>query len=175
MRAVKYVLFPALLGLVACASSLDPITRAEPEPLRLRMEGPPGATPGICWGRDTTPAIYETVTEKILLQPAEIAVDGTIRSAPVYKDESQQRIVRERRDVWFQTPCAADLTPQFISSVQRALAARDYYSGPVTGALDARTRRAIRDYQSPQGLDSAILSTAAARQLGLVAIAREGL
>ncbi|MEM1234906.1 MAG: peptidoglycan-binding domain-containing protein [Pseudomonadota bacterium] len=174
MRAVKYVLLPTLLGLVACASGLDPVTRAEPEPLRLRMEGPPGATPGICWGRDTTPAIYETVTEKILLQPAEISADGTIRNAPVYKDESQQRIVRERKDVWFETPCAADLTPQFIASVQRALQVRGFYAGPVTGAFDARTRRAIRDYQSPQGLNSAILSTAAARQLGLVAVARDG-
>ncbi|MEM1372900.1 MAG: peptidoglycan-binding domain-containing protein [Pseudomonadota bacterium] len=169
---MRYVLFPALLGLVACASGLEPITRAEPEPLRLRMDGPPGATPGICWGRHTTPEVYETVTEQVMLQPAEVSVDGTLRSAPVFKDEPQRKITRKRLDVWFETPCAAELTPQFISSVQRALAARGLYGGAIHGELDGWTRAAIRNYQSPQGLDSAILSTAAARQLGLVAVGR---
>jgi len=35
--------------------------------------------------------------------------------------------------------------------------------------MTKRTRHAIRAFQKPQGLDSAILSKAAARQLGLVA------
>jgi len=168
---VKYVLITSLLALGACAS-IDPVSRAEPEPLRLRMEGPPNARPGQCWGSDVTPAIFETVTEQILLQPAEVGSDGAVRSPPVYKTETRQAIVRERREIWFETPCETDLTPDFVSSLQRALAVRGHYRGSVTGTLDPRTRRAIRAYQSPQGLDSAILSLAAARQLGLVAVAR---
>ncbi|MEL6609603.1 MAG: peptidoglycan-binding domain-containing protein, partial [Pseudomonadota bacterium] len=148
----------------------SPVSRAEPEPLRIRMEGPPNATPGTCWGRDTTPATIETVTEQIMLQPAEIASDGTVRQPAVYKTETRQAIVRERTDIWFETPCAADLTPAFVASVQRALKVRRLYRGAITGELDARTRRAIRAYQAPQGLDSAILSLAAARQMGLIAV-----
>jgi peptidoglycan hydrolase-like protein with peptidoglycan-binding domain len=36
--------------------------------------------------------------------------------------------------------------------------------------MDNRTRAAVRRFQKPQGLDSGILSLAAARKLGLVAI-----
>ncbi|MEM8591707.1 MAG: peptidoglycan-binding protein [Pseudomonadota bacterium] len=170
---MKYFLVTAVLALCACTTALETVSRAEPEPLRLRMEGPPNSLPGQCWGRDTTPAVYETVTEQILLQPAEISTDGTLRSPPIYKTETRQAIVRERNEIWFETPCDPDLTPDFIASVQRALAARGHYRGNATGVLDSRTRRAIRAYQAPQGLDSAILSLAAARQLGLVAVPRD--
>ncbi|MEL6689875.1 MAG: peptidoglycan-binding domain-containing protein [Pseudomonadota bacterium] len=171
---MKYIILPALLALVACEAPISPVSRAEPELLRLRMSGPPGATPDQCWGSITTPAVVETVTEDILLQPAEIGDDGTIRSAPVYKSETRQAIIRERQDVWFETPCEDEMTSEFIASVQRALSVRGLFGGTVTGVMDARTRAAIRAYQEPQGLNSAILSSAAARQLGLVAVAPAG-
>ena len=41
--------------------------------------------------------------------------------------------------------------------------------------MDWATRRAIRQYQVREGLDSAILSLAAARRLGLVAVDRSTL
>jgi peptidoglycan hydrolase-like protein with peptidoglycan-binding domain len=62
----------------------------------------------------------------------------------------------------------------FAATLQRALAARGYYDGPVTGVIDAETTRAIRAYQAPLGIDSATLSLAAARRLGLAPIARDG-
>ena len=65
------------------------------------------------------------------------------------------------------------MTPEFISSVQRALDVRGFYSGALTGRMDARTLRAVRKYQAPQGLDSSVLSLAAARKLGLVALPRD--
>jgi peptidoglycan hydrolase-like protein with peptidoglycan-binding domain len=66
------------------------------------------------------------------------------------------------------------MTPAFIASVQRALKARGYYRGPVTGALDTRTGRAIQRYQRDRGdVDSATLSLRSARDLGLVAVPRE--
>ena len=78
-------------------------------------------------------------------------------------------VVEERRELWFETPCRSEMTPEFVASLQRALKVRGHYQGPISGEMTARTRRAIRSFQKPQGLDSAILSKAAARQLGLVA------
>lgn len=146
---------------------------AEPDVVQMLQTAPPSADPGSCWGKDVTPAVIETVTEQIILQPAEILADGTIAEPAIYKTETRQAIVQERRETWFETPCAADMTPEFTASVQRALKARGLYRGPVTGEMDTRTRAAIRAYQKPQGLDSGILSLAAARKLGLVAVERE--
>lgn len=157
-------------GLAACSSTRDIAALGEPELTRIHGQAPPGAAPGSCWGKDVTPAVIETVTEKILLQPAEILADGTVLSEPVYKLETRQAIVKERRELWFETPCADQLTPGFIATLQRALKARGHYHGTETGTMDSRTRRAIRLYQKPQGLDSGILSLAAARKLGLVAV-----
>jgi hypothetical protein len=145
----------------------------EPE-LSMSVEAaPPGAAPGSCWGKHATPAVVETVTDHILLQPAQISTDGSVLSPAVYKTETRQAIVQERRETWFETPCADVQTPDFIASLQRSLHARGLYRGPITGQMDARTRAAVRRYQQPQGLDSGILSLAAARKLGLVALNRE--
>lgn len=135
--------------------------------------GPPGARPGSCWARHVSPAIVEIVTEQIMLQPAEVLDDGTVINPAVYKTETHQAIVRERRENWFATPCEDLLTYEFIASVQRALKARRYYGARVSGEMDGRTLAAIRRYQKDQGLDSSILSLKAAQKLGLVAVPRE--
>ncbi|WP_068117545.1 peptidoglycan-binding domain-containing protein [Tropicimonas marinistellae] len=75
-------------------------------------------------------------------------------------------------EIWFQIPCPADLNPQTIPSLQRALAARGLYKGPSTGLLDQATRDAIRRYQSSFGIESDVLSLAAAQSLGLVPVSR---
>lgn len=147
----------------------------EPDVVQRLDTAPPGAAPGKCWGKDVSPAVVETVTEQIMLQPAEILSDGSIAEPAIYKTETHQRIVKERQETWFETPCPADLTPEFNASLQRALKARGHYAGPAHGQLDARTRAAIRTYQKAQGLDSGILSVAAARQLGLIAVPRDAL
>ena len=96
--------------------------------------------------------------------------DGTVTAPAIYKTETVQRIVREREENWFETPCPEEMTKDFVASLQRALAVRGYYVWQVTGEMDPRTRAAIRRYQQPQGLDSGILSLAAAQQLGLVSV-----
>ncbi|MGR3322473.1 MAG: peptidoglycan-binding domain-containing protein [Pseudooceanicola sp.] len=172
-RAARAALLPlALAALAGCGGGM-PVTLpdlGEPQVTRIHAEAPPGAAPGTCWGRDATPAVIETVTEQIILQPALVQTDGTVLQPAVYKTETRQRIVRERREVWFRTPCQDELTTEFVSSLQRALAARGHYAGPVTGQMDDRTRRAVRLYQRPEGLDSGILSLAAARKLGLAVV-----
>jgi hypothetical protein len=166
----------SLLGcalLTGCGGGVPLTGGAEPEVVQMLQTAPPGADPGTCWGKDVSPAVIETVTEQIMLQPAEILADGSIAAPAIYKTETRQAIVKERRETWFETPCAADLTPEFNASVQRALKVRGLYRGPVHGQLDGLTRAAIRAYQKPQGLDSGILSLAAARKLGLVAVERD--
>ncbi|TDE40162.1 peptidoglycan-binding domain-containing protein [Antarcticimicrobium sediminis] len=161
----------ALAGLVACAGpSVDLAALGEPEVTRLMQPAPPGAPPGTCWGKHVSPAVIETVTEHVMLQPAEVHVDGTVTRPAIYKTETVQKIVRERNETWFETPCERALTPDFLASLQRALAVRGLYRGRVSGQMDAATRAAVRRYQKPQGLDSGILSLAAARKLGLVAV-----
>lgn len=158
-------------ALAGCSGvSVPDVARlTEPAPeIRSAVEGPPDAAPGTCWARDVTPAVVETVTDEVLVQPAQITDEGTLLSPPLYRNETAQRIVSERREIWFETPCELDLTPDFVASLQRALAARGTYTGPITGEMDARTRRAVRAFQAPQGLDSGILSMAAARSMGLV-------
>lgn len=161
----------ALVGLTACSGSVTDIgALGEPEVTRETQIAPPGAEPGTCWGKHVTPAVIETVTNQVMLQPAQVMADGSVTSPAIFKTETMQQIVKERRETWFQTPCAEQMTPDFIASVQRALAARYLYRGAITGEMDARTRAAVRRYQEPQGLDSGILSLAAARKLGLVAV-----
>lgn len=137
---------------------------------RQQQKAPPGAAPGTCWGRYTSPAVIETVTHQVLIRPAETDADGTVTSPAVYRTETSQDIVRPRSYTWFQTPCEADLTEEFVASVQRALAVRGLYQGEITGEMDMATRKAVRRYQKPLGLDSAILSLDTARRLGLITV-----
>ena len=167
-------ILPALAlaaGLAAC----DGATGSAPEPgvFEATRSGPPGAAPGTCWGRTFTPAVVERVSERVEVKPAVVNPDGTIGALPVYRTEDRQVIVTPRRDNWFETPCPDVLTPEFISSLQRALQARGTYAGPVTGVMDAATRAAIRTFQAPGGPDSGVLSVESARLLGLIAVPRQ--
>jgi len=163
------------IGLAACQGPLpiaDMTRLVEPPLSRTHQQAPPNAAPGSCWGKDVTPAVIETVTEHIMLQPPEVTTDGRILEPALYKTESIQQIVKERKEIWFETPCEKVMDVEFLSSLQRALAARGLYRGPVTGRMGSATRHAVRRYQAPQGLDSSILSLAAARKLGLAAYPR---
>ncbi len=164
---MRYFFLLATLGVVAACNDAVSSNIIEPRLTQVIDAPPPGADPNACWGKTVSPATIEAVTKKILVQPAQVSSDGRIQSPPVYRDETRQEVIVPRRERWFQVPCAKDLTPEFISSVQRALQARNYYSGPITGEMDTRTRRAIRRFQVDQDLDSGMLSVAAARQLGL--------
>jgi len=159
-------------ALAACSAAPTPDTRVQGGPAQAfqTQSNPPDVEPGTCWGKATSPAVIETVTEQVVLRPATLADDGSVISPAVIKTETQQKIVQEREETWFQILCDADLTPELIASVQRALAARDLYAGAVSGTMDARTRAAVRRYQSAGGLDSGILSLEAARQMGLVRV-----
>lgn len=150
------------LTLAACQG-----TAPGPDSPDLTAETPPGAPPGTCWGKKDTPAVIETVTEQVQLSPAEIGPSGRVLRPATYATETRQAILQERVTTWFETPCRDLQTPEFIASVQRALAARGIYRGPVTARMDPRTRAAVQRYQAPLGLDSDTLSLDSARRLGL--------
>ncbi|MBN2906859.1 MAG: peptidoglycan-binding protein [Rhodobacteraceae bacterium] len=153
----------AALWLCACQSTAP----APMGPIPIRTTPPPRAIPGQCWAKDETPATFETVTEQVRLDPAGTGAGAT------YRTETHQRILRERRMLWFEIPCPARMDAGQVAALQRALKVRDVYSGPITGRMDGATRGAIRRYQALRGLDSGILSLAAARQLGIVAYGRD--
>ena len=168
------ILCPGLLALAACMPASQPDAFANPLVAGdaavevLRGAGPPNADPMACYGRKSTPAVIETVTEQVMVQPPQIGTDGVVREHAIFVTETHQRIVTERRELWFEVPCALEAGDRdFIASLQRALSARGLYAGPVTGEMNRRTARAVRAFQAPQGLDSEILSLAAAQQLGL--------
>ncbi|MEW9919007.1 peptidoglycan-binding domain-containing protein [Marimonas sp. MJW-29] len=170
-------LLPALcaLGLLAGCESASPTAQApaaEPGVFTPTRNGPEGAAAGTCWGRTVSPAVVESVSQRVQVKPAKVNPDGTVAELPVYRTENRQVIVTPRRDNWFETPCPDVLTPEFISSLQRALQARGTFGGIVTGVMDAPTRAAVQRFQKPRGLDSGVLSLDSARALGLVAVDR---
>ncbi len=131
---------------------------------------------GGCFERATTPAVIETVTEQIMVQPATVRSDGTVEQPAIFRTVTRQRILRERREIEFETPCSAVRTPEFLASVQRALIARGYYSGPITGTFDARTARAVERYQiDREDVHTQQITMRTARSLGLVALPRDQL
>lgn len=169
----------AVFGLTVLVGCIEPpqVTRANQDTIGpLADPATVDASQGTCFARTTTPAIIETVTEQVIVQPAQVRSDGTVESPAAFRTVTRQRILRERREVEFETPCASILTPQLIASVQRALIARGYYHGSVTGALDARTSAAIERFQTDQDdVHTSVLTLKTARTLGLVALPRDQL
>ena len=134
---------------------------------------PPDAEPGACYGKEVSPAVIETVTQHVVVRAAKYGDDGEVLSPAAYRTETVQKIVQERADIWFKTPCFGVRVGAFTASLQRALKVRGLYHGRISGEMDGRTRRAVRKYQQPLGLDSGTLSLASARKLGLVAVERD--
>ena len=164
------------LALVACGPQ---IAVKAPEALDLSQEairidgaGPPAGPEGTCWAHDELPAVYETETEQTLVTPEVRDAEGTVVSPAAYKSVAKLREVSARRDIWFKAPCPEDMTVDFLATLQRALKARGYYTLPVTGEMDDPTHEALRRYQADRGLDSPLLSLAAARDLGLATTAQ---
>jgi hypothetical protein len=162
---------PGLLlgGCAQMGGSAAEAPALEPGVFALTRQGPEGAPPGTCWGRTVSPAVIETVVDRTEVEPAVTNPDGTLSKLPVYRTEEKQRIVQPRVDNWFLTPCTEVRGPDFVSSLQRALAVRGHYAGEISGEMDGPTRAAVQAYQRQMGFpDSGVLSLDAARSLGLV-------
>ena len=131
----------------------------------------PDPVTGHCKATDATPAIVETVTEDTIVQPTQLSADGRVLYPAVYETQTYQVILKERQELHFHAVCAAEMTPELIANLQRALTARGYQSGAVTGRMTPATKRALRDYQKTIGIESALLAHQTAKNFGLVAYA----
>ena len=145
------------------------------EVVRIKGDGPPPSPDGECWASSVTPAVIETVTEQVVVAEEVRDETGAVVTPAAFQTQTHQRMVQDREVVWFRAPCPADQTVQFIASLQRALKARGLYLAPVTGVMGAETAEAVRRFQAERGLDSPILSLAAARELGLSATSLDDL
>ena len=171
MRAAMIGMGLGLLAIAGCRPAGVPEVpqRADlsAELVRLDRPGPPAKPEGACWEADVTPAVIETVTEQVVVTEEQRDESGAVLAPATYRTQTHQRMVRDREEVWFRAPCPADQTVQFVASLQRALKARGLYLWPVTGEMDAETAEAVRRFQAERGLDSPVLSLAAARELGI--------
>ena len=131
--------------------------------------------------------------------PAAVITSGEIRTVPgggcvaFTAPETETRVVTQQVEVSpgvlrevvgpqqfalgpgaeFAVVCPPVLTEDFVASLQRALKIRRFYEGPISAAYDDATAAAVRAFQQADGVDSPILSVAAAQRLGLVPVPRE--
>jgi len=159
--------------LTACAPLPGPdVTKliSAPTTITATEMSPPASMPGVCWGHIPGPQITEIVSDIVLATPAVVDEFGRETSPAIYRKVTRPQTFNEGDGRWFTRTCDADMTPDFVMTLQRALSARNLYRGAPTGVLDSRTLKAIKAYQTPKGLDSAVLSQSAAQQLGLIAV-----
>ena len=159
----------AALGLcLLLASCSNDLQRFVEPPLATTYKQPIDPTrPDACHSRDDTPAVIETVTDQVAV-PEVVDGAGRVLKAARYDTQTRQRIVSNRQEIWFETPCREVWTEDFIASLQRALIAREVLAGPPSGQMDGPTRNAIRTFQVNLGIDSDVLSVAAGKRLGLI-------
>ncbi|WP_069299647.1 peptidoglycan-binding domain-containing protein [Neptunicoccus sediminis] len=173
MTRHRQILSLATLALLTCGTSAHAgqiVSRlTHPDHAKL----PENAGPTDCFGHEFTPAVIETITEKIPLKPARLAVDletgeTTVIRKATFKTMTMQRIVTPRNEQWFPAVCPHKYTEDFVQSLQRALQARGFYSGALTGWMDEETKIAVKLYQRKLDLDSPIVAKATAEEFGLV-------
>jgi len=165
-----------LVALSACMEPAVP-TRLDTDVLGpFPIPEPRDGSQDACLASLEAPVVMETVTELVLIQDVVFNEDGTVLHPAVYGNETREQIAEGPPPIEFETPCPELMTPELISSVQRALQARSYYDGPITGELDAPTTAAINAYQFDENdIDTGILTLRSARALGLIAVPRDSL
>lgn len=168
---IKHIAPFALLVGAACAP-IEPavVTRTSVQTQIAVLPAAPDAQEGECWEQIPAPTRTVEVEQTVLATPAKFAPDGTETQPAIYRREVSEELEPTGPARWFERVCAERLTPALVENLQRALAARGLLNGPVTGELDAPTRDALLAYQTTQGLGSDVLSLAAARKMGLVAV-----
>lgn len=142
--------------LVACNSAnMDEITRK---------------SNNTCFFEKIIPAEISTRVETRMIRTEKRDARGQLISPTQYETTRTQTITKPRSVTKIDAVCPEDLTPEFIASLQRAFQARGLFSAPVTGSLDVPTRRAISNFQTVRGIQSATLTIVTAQELGLVVI-----
>lgn len=95
------------------------------------------------------PAKYELVKIQKLLRPAR-----EIREQIPQKSETITRTIKssEGQMDWQRVLCETNMTPEIVKPMQVALKDGGYYAGPIDGSVGNATLRAIKSYQTKNGL-----------------------
>ena len=95
------------------------------------------------------PAEYKTVTVTKLVRPAE---SRTIDIPAEHQTVSTQKLVSEPSLEWRQVMCDENLTHSNVVAMQRTLADKGLYTGPIDGVIGAGTLGAVNSYAKSRGL-----------------------
>jgi hypothetical protein len=87
-----------------------------------------------------------------------------------YEITRTQTIIKPRSVTKIDAVCLEDMTPEFITFLQRAFQARELFSSTLTASMDMSTRRAILNFQTVRGVSSETVTKATAQALGLLVI-----
>ncbi len=118
------------------------------------------------------PAVYKTVTKRVLKSPAttkriEIPAEyKTVKLRKLVQAAQEKRIpipaktqmitkrvkVADERLEWRPILCETNTTPKLIKQVQQALKDAGFYKGPIDGIYGSMTQRAVDEYQRKQGM-----------------------
>ncbi len=97
------------------------------------------------------PALYKTIEKRILVEPER----PEYKVVPAqFETITSSHIVEAERLEWRRILCQTNVTESTIASIQRALAAKGYKSGPIDGQLGSQTMSALNAYQVRNGLAS---------------------
>jgi peptidoglycan hydrolase-like protein with peptidoglycan-binding domain len=113
--------------------------------------------------RKITPAEISTLLETRLFQPKKRNTAGQLVSPAQYETTRTQIITKPRSVTKIDAVCPEDMTPEFITSLQRAFQACELFSSTITGSMDMSTRSAILNFQTVRGVSSATVTKAAAQ------------
>ncbi len=160
-----------ILAVCACT----PVATQQPANVLIDMGQIETRSDGRCFAKDISPAVIETVTTHELENAEVRDASGAIIRPATFRTVSRQQIVRERADIRFETVCPQNYTAERVSTLQRALKARGFYDGAITGTLDRATGFAIQRFQREDGPDTVLLAIETARKLGVVAFSRTAL
>jgi len=138
--------------------------------------------------RETVPAEVRTVARHVLVEPArveEIAVPAVAENIVVHEltapatssrvavGETRGRIYREviatpERYEWIPVVCDTKVTPATVHAIQRALAQRGLYRGPIDGIIGPMTQDALKRFQAANGIaHNGYLSVETLQKLGV--------
>ena len=123
-----------------------------------------------CYFEKITPAEISTQVEPRLVQSEKRNTTGHLVSPAQYEITRTQTIIKPRSVTKIDAVCPEDMTPEFITSLQRAFQARELFSSTLTASIDMSTRRAILNFQTVRGVSSETVTKATAQALGLVVI-----
>ena len=123
-----------------------------------------------CYFEKITPAEISTQVEPRFVQSEKRNTTGHLVSPAQYEITRTQTIIKPRSVTKIDAVCPEDMTPEFITSLQRAFQARELFSSTLTASMDMSTRRAILNFQTVRGVSSETVTKATAQALGLVVI-----